>query len=94
MTTQKMTHREAIESLSTLFQTQTEIAKHLDISQQRWSQIRSTGHLPKKYWAYVGAEAIELPKKRRMDSGEMINADDLTLAQARHLYNQLKEVFG
>lgn len=89
----RMTHQEAIGALAKMFPTQMQIAKHIGTSQQHWSQIKRKGRLPAKYWKFVGAEPVVEVKSGPIQTG-FINADDLTISQARHLYEQLKEVFG
>lgn len=85
-----MTHQEAIQKLIAMYPTQMALAKSMGISQQAVSNIKRNGVLPRKHWALV--ESTPPINKLFRPAGE-IDIDELTISQARALYEKLKEVF-
>lgn len=87
-----MTHQEAIDKLLSMYPTQAALAKSLGTTQQNVSNFKRNGVLPRRYWPLVSAEpSINITEKPKDSS--VIDINELTLSQARALYEQLKEVF-
>ena len=87
-----MTHQEAIDKLLSMYPTQAALARSLGTTQQNVSNFKRNGVLPRRYWPLVDSTpTIDLTPKLKAPG--VININDLTLSQARALYEQLKEVF-
>ena len=87
-----MTHQEAIQKLIAMYPSQTALAKSMGISQQAVSNIKRNGVLPRKHWELLKTEQT-VNKYTTPKSTNVIDIEELTLSQARALYEKLKEVF-
>lgn len=87
---QALTHRQALQLIRDRHGTQVEIAKYFNTTQQVVSGWYSRGVLPKKHWQHINAE----PANEVNRSASEIDVSQLSIKEAKRIYEELKSIFN
>lgn len=87
---QVLTHQQALQLIKERHGSQAEIAKHFGTTQQAVSGWYSSGQLPRKHWQRIDSK----PAITVGNGTSEIDVSQLSIKEAKRIYEELKSIFN